>query len=135
MTEDARRTTYLLVDGENIDATLGGSILGARPAPEERPRWERVLEFARSVWGGDDVVATPDGPRELQDPLPARALLRGRPGAEDGAAERRVDVLAVDQQVRGAACVLGHAARVGQGALRRVRAAPEGLQQQAFESL
>ena len=56
MTEDARRTTYLLVDGENIDATLGGSILGARPAPEERPRWERVLEFARSVWRGDDVV-------------------------------------------------------------------------------
>ena len=49
---DAARTTYLLVDGENIDATLGGSILGARPAPEERPRWERVLEFARSTWGG-----------------------------------------------------------------------------------
>lgn len=45
------RTTYVLVDGENIDATLGGSILGARPAPEERPRWERVLEFARSTWG------------------------------------------------------------------------------------
>ena len=52
----ARRTTYVLVDGENIDATLGGSILGARPAPEERPRWERVLEFGRTVWGGDDVV-------------------------------------------------------------------------------
>ena len=51
----ARRTTYVLVDGENIDATLGGSILGARPAPEERPRWERVLDFARSVWGADDV--------------------------------------------------------------------------------
>ena len=46
-----QRTTYVLVDGENIDATLGGSILGARPAPEERPRWERVLEFARSTWG------------------------------------------------------------------------------------
>lgn len=56
MTDVPRRTTYLLVDGENIDATLGGSILGARPAPEERPRWERVLGFARSVWGGDDVV-------------------------------------------------------------------------------
>ncbi|WP_250446449.1 NYN domain-containing protein [Actinotalea sp. C106] len=56
MTETApRRTTYVLVDGENIDATLGGSILGARPAPEERPRWERVLEFARTVWGADDV--------------------------------------------------------------------------------
>ena len=54
--DDPRRTTYVLVDGENIDATLGGSILGARPAPEERPRWERVLSFARSAWGGDDVV-------------------------------------------------------------------------------
>jgi uncharacterized protein len=47
--------TYVLVDGENIDATLGGSILQARPAPEERPRWERILEFARTVWGGEDV--------------------------------------------------------------------------------
>ncbi|HEY3438788.1 MAG TPA: NYN domain-containing protein [Actinotalea sp.] len=49
------RTTYVLVDGENIDATLGGSILGTRPTPEERPRWERILEFARGVWGGDEV--------------------------------------------------------------------------------
>lgn len=56
MSEAARRTTYLLVDGENIDATLGGSILGARPAPEQRPRWEKVLEFARTAFGGDDVV-------------------------------------------------------------------------------
>ena len=42
--------TFLLVDGENIDATLGGSLLGRRPAPEERPRWDRVLEHARRVW-------------------------------------------------------------------------------------
>ena len=55
-TPSGRRTTYLLVDGENIDATLGGSILGTRPAPDQRPRWERVLEFARTAWGGDDVV-------------------------------------------------------------------------------
>jgi putative heme uptake system protein len=40
----AERTTYLLVDGENIDATLGNSILGRRPRPEERPRWDRLLE-------------------------------------------------------------------------------------------
>ena len=53
---DAPRRTYLLVDGENIDATLGGSILNGRPAPDERPRWERVLEFARTVWGGQDVT-------------------------------------------------------------------------------
>ena len=46
--------TYLLVDGENIDATLG-SILGSRPAPEQRPRWERVLEHARTAWGATHV--------------------------------------------------------------------------------
>ena len=42
--------TFLLVDGENIDATLGGSLLGRRPAPEERPRWDRVRDHARDVW-------------------------------------------------------------------------------------
>ena len=30
----AQRTTYLLIDGENIDATLGTSILGRRPHPD-----------------------------------------------------------------------------------------------------
>ena len=45
------RTTYVLVDGENIDATLGASILQRRPKPEERPRWDRVLEFAREQFG------------------------------------------------------------------------------------
>lgn len=45
------RTTYVLVDGENIDATLGTSILGRRPRPEERPRWERLLQFAEERWG------------------------------------------------------------------------------------
>lgn len=47
---DASRTTYVLVDGENIDATLGTSILGRRPRPEERPRWDRLLEFASDRW-------------------------------------------------------------------------------------
>ena len=45
-----QRTTYLLVDGENIDATLGMSVLGRRPHPEERPRWDRVRDFASEVW-------------------------------------------------------------------------------------
>ncbi|HEU5035642.1 MAG TPA: NYN domain-containing protein [Nocardioides sp.] len=49
--EAAQRNTYVLVDGENIDATLGTSILGRRPRPEERPRWERLLQFARERWG------------------------------------------------------------------------------------
>jgi uncharacterized protein len=45
------RRTYVLVDGENLDATLGGSVLSRRPEPEERPRWERVLKYAESLWG------------------------------------------------------------------------------------
>ncbi len=44
------RTTYVLVDGENIDATLGSAILQGRPTPEQRPRWERILDFAQRTW-------------------------------------------------------------------------------------
>ena len=43
--------THLLVDGENIDATLGSSILGGRPDPEQRPRWDTVREFVGEHWG------------------------------------------------------------------------------------
>jgi uncharacterized protein len=43
--------TYLLIDGENLDATLGNRILGRRPAPEERPRWDRAVQFAEQAWG------------------------------------------------------------------------------------
>jgi uncharacterized protein len=45
------RTTWLLVDGENIDATLGSAILDRRPQPGERPRWDRLTHFAEDVWG------------------------------------------------------------------------------------
>lgn len=48
--EDERETTYLIIDGENIDATLGLSVLERRPNPDERPRWDRVLESAREMW-------------------------------------------------------------------------------------
>ncbi len=47
---DSPRTTYVLVDGENIDATLGSAILNGRPTPEQRPRWERILDFAQRTW-------------------------------------------------------------------------------------
>lgn len=43
-------SSYLLVDGENIDATLGTSILGRRPHPDERPRWDRLLSFTQETW-------------------------------------------------------------------------------------
>jgi putative heme uptake system protein len=45
------RRTFILVDGENIDATLGNSVLGHKPEPGERPRWDRVVDFARQLWG------------------------------------------------------------------------------------
>jgi uncharacterized protein len=49
MTDDTPRT-YLLVDGENIDVTLGG-ILSQRPTPEDRPRWDRVRGFVEQQYG------------------------------------------------------------------------------------
>ena len=49
--EQAERVTYLVLDGENLDATLGMSVLGRRPASDERPRWERVLTYSQQVWG------------------------------------------------------------------------------------
>ncbi len=50
MSDSDDRTTWVLVDGENIDATLGGSILGRRPQPDERPRWDRLTTFASQTW-------------------------------------------------------------------------------------
>ncbi|GAB2537241.1 NYN domain-containing protein [Brachybacterium huguangmaarense] len=44
------RLAYLLVDGENIDATLGMSILGRRPQSDERPRWNKPLSFIEKRW-------------------------------------------------------------------------------------
>ena len=47
---DTGRVTYLVIDGENLDATLGVNLLGHRPAPDERPRWERVVDFVQRTW-------------------------------------------------------------------------------------
>lgn len=55
VTDMSERTTYVLVDGENLDATLGNSILQRRPLPAERPRWERLLNHLREAW--DQPVA------------------------------------------------------------------------------
>ena len=40
---------YVLIDGENIDRTLG-QILDAKPRPEQRPRWDRVRQFAEETF-------------------------------------------------------------------------------------
>lgn len=38
------RLVYLLVDGENIDRTLG-QIISQKPSPEQRPRWDKIRNF------------------------------------------------------------------------------------------
>ena len=43
--------TVVLVDGENIDATLGTNVFARRPHPDERPRWERVTTYLAEQWG------------------------------------------------------------------------------------
>jgi uncharacterized protein len=43
--------TYLLIDGENLDATLGTKILGHRPGRDDRPRWDRAVSFVEQTWG------------------------------------------------------------------------------------
>lgn len=52
MESNYSQSTYLVIDGENIDATLGMSVLDRRPNPEERPRWDRVMAAASRQWGG-----------------------------------------------------------------------------------
>lgn len=50
-TDSPSANTYLVIDGENIDATLGSRVLGRRPEPDERPRWDRLLRFAEERAG------------------------------------------------------------------------------------
>jgi uncharacterized protein len=38
------KKVYLLIDGENIDRTLG-QILGKKPLPAQRPRWDKIKAF------------------------------------------------------------------------------------------
>ncbi len=105
MAEPADSETFLLVDGENIDATLGGSLLGRRPAPEERPRWDRVRDHARQTWDQDVrglffLNATGHVPMAFVQALTAMefrpVLLSGPPTVKvvDVAIQRTLDALA-----------------------------------------
>src|SRR3954451_5297678 len=91
--------TFLLVDGENIDATLGGSLLGRRPAPEERPRWDRVRDHARDVWdqpvrGLFSLTATTHVPMPFAQALTA---LDFRPVLLSGPADFKVVDVAIQR--------------------------------------
>lgn len=48
--------TYLLVDGENVDSTLG-TILRNQPSPQDRPRWDRVITFVKEKFEDEEVEA------------------------------------------------------------------------------
>ena len=52
---DVPRQVYLLVDGENIDRTLG-QILGTKPKSNQRPRWDSLKKFVEKKF---DAVCRP----------------------------------------------------------------------------
>lgn len=93
------RSTYVLVDGENIDATLGQSILGRRPNPHERPRWDRLLQFAEDTWdqsatGLFFLAANGELPMPFVQALTAIGF---RPIALSGGADEKVVDIAIQR--------------------------------------
>jgi uncharacterized protein len=101
--------TFLLVDGENIDATLGGSVLGRRPAPDERPRWDRVRDYVTAVWeqpvrGLFFLNASGSVPMPFVQALTAIGL---RPVLLSGPAEVKVVDVAIERTL-GALAERGH---------------------------
>lgn len=102
MTATDARQTYLLIDGENIDATLGMSILGRRPHPEERPRWNKLLSFIERQWrqsvrGLFFLAVDGDLPASFVQALVAMGyqpiMLRGDGKVVDIAIQRTADAL------------------------------------------
>nr|NLI50022.1 NYN domain-containing protein [Propionibacterium sp.] len=94
------RITYVLVDGENIDATLGTSILQRRPNPSERPRWERLLKYLQEAWGqqvsGLFFLAASDG--EIPKPFVQALMAIGyRPIPLSGAPDQKVVDIAIQR--------------------------------------
>lgn len=52
MTKLENRLVYLIVDGENIDRTLG-QILAHKPESKHRPRWDSVKAFIEKKYQAD----------------------------------------------------------------------------------
>lgn len=93
------RRTFVIVDGENIDATLGQSILGRRPQPHERPRWDRVLAHAEQRWeqpvsGLFFIAVNGDIPMSFVQALTALGF---RPVLLSGTEEQKVVDLAIQR--------------------------------------
>ncbi len=92
----------MLVDGENIDATLGGSILGRRPQPEERPRWDRLLTFVAERWGQPSQgLFFLNASSHLPMPFVQALLALGyQPVPLSGAADEKVVDIAIQRTLR-----------------------------------
>jgi uncharacterized protein len=95
------RTTYLLVDGENIDGALGG-ILDRKPEPHERPRWQHIRDFAESQWGQPvRALFFINASRGLHAPFVQALLALGyRPVPLSGRADQKVVDIAIQRTLR-----------------------------------
>lgn len=96
------RRSWVLVDGENIDATLGGSILGRRPQPDERPRWDRLLTFVEERWGQPSQgLFFLNASTHLPMPFVQALLALGyQPVPLSGAADEKVVDIAIQRTLR-----------------------------------
>ena len=95
-----KRITYVLIDGENIDATLGTSILGRRPHPDERPRWDRLLRFAEQEWRQDAkglFFLAANGPELPMSFIQALTALGYQPIPPSGASDEKVVDMAIQK--------------------------------------
>ena len=93
--EGRERTTYLLVDGENIDATLGSSILGRRPATRGAPPLGPAAPVRpRPVVAGAGRAVLPGREHRAADVVRAGAALDGLPAGPAGrrGPEKVVDI-------------------------------------------
>lgn len=103
-------TGFLLIDGENIDATLGNSILGRRPHPDERPRWDRLMAFTEELWGGRPrglffLNASTAMPMTFVQALKAMGYV---PVPLSGSADEKVVDIAIQRTLRALADRPGH---------------------------
>jgi uncharacterized protein len=92
------RTTYLLVDGENIDGALGG-ILDRKPESHERPRWQHIRDLAEREWAQPvRALFFINASRGLHAPFVQALLALGyRPIPLSGRADQKVVDIAIQR--------------------------------------
>jgi uncharacterized protein len=69
-------TCYFLVDGENIDRTLG-QILDAKPRSNQRPRWDKIRKYVDDQFGDSRALFFLNAGRGLPGPFIQALRLAG----------------------------------------------------------